>query len=846
MAFQVSPGINITENDLTSNIQFQTSTQGATAGLFEWGPVNKPIRVISEGTLKDNFGLPTIKNNRYWYSAENFLSYSANLLICRAGSPKYLKNSYNREKQTYVNEDDKYNKDVDVYVEDGSPDGIHLDKEIKIISRYPSKVADTLQISFCDNSTYDDWEFKDLVQGRPSTSKNGKMAGVANDEIHVVIFDRFGRFGTVNGVLEVYQYASKSRNGKNDDGINNYYVDLINNNSKYITIVNQLDEVIEKDGFKTFGLTFEEVKELYNFGDDARFNDIARIGIVEDPNYVNPNSPAHRNYYDGQFPVEDKEYGLTCVYRDSKDGKEETVKIPYNLDYNVVETLVKDKQYTVILTKLESIDGKDLIEVTHWDELPKEVLEEKLGRKISEDMLFGIDFSKTSSLEKVPTFLPKFVNTTYRMFKNGMKLNQSLNSWDMVNVKILDEMFMNNLTFNGDISGWGAEHFRSIKDFLHGALTANPDLSEWKLTNELIDFEDFDKETPAWLEVRKPKIPQLEARNRNIGFTAFDEDEFPNEKPIKGGVTFTLVGGESYDYEDLDDIEGNLMRAFDVYSDTARYDVSLIFAGPVNAVVSNHVLSIATKRKDAVGFISPIKEGKGITPATNKEDVESFRSKVSSTSYGFMDTGYKKYKDRYNNTFTWIPLNSDMAGINARTDRDADPWFSPAGYQRGIVNNVVELSYNPNDADRDDLYKIGVNSVISMVGSNTILYGDKTLYARPSAFGYINVRRLLIIIEKTIAVAARNELFEFNDVYTRNAFINQVVPFLRQVKGRRGITDFLVVCDESNNTPDIIDNKQFVGDIYIKPAMSINYIQLNANVVNTSASFEEIIGMGNF
>jgi phage tail sheath protein FI len=207
-----------------------------------------------------------------------------------------------------------------------------------------------------------------------------------------------------------------------------------------------------------------------------------------------------------------------------------------------------------------------------------------------------------------------------------------------------------------------------------------------------------------------------------------------------------------------------------------------------------------------------------------------------------MDSGWKYMYDKYNDKYRWVPLNGDIAGLCARTDQQRDPWFSPAGYDRGIIKNCIKLAYNPNKTDRDALYSKGINPVVSFAGEGTMLYGDKTLLSRPSAFDRINVRRLFIILEKAIARASKSSLFEFNDEFTRAQFVSIVEPFLRTIKGRRGIYDYRVVCDDTNNTPEIIDRNEFVGDIYVKPARSVNFIQLNFVAVRTGVAFEEVVG----
>jgi len=215
---------------------------------------------------------------------------------------------------------------------------------------------------------------------------------------------------------------------------------------------------------------------------------------------------------------------------------------------------------------------------------------------------------------------------------------------------------------------------------------------------------------------------------------------------------------------------------------------------------------------------------------------------LNASSYAITDSGYKYQYDKYSDVYRYVPLNGDIAGLCARTDDLRDPWFSPAGYSRGNVKNVVKLKFNPNKAQRDLLYKNNVNPVITQPGQGTVLFGDKTKAGISSAFDRINVRRLFLVLEKTVSQAAKSTLFEFNDEFTRAQFVNLVEPFLRDVQGRRGIYDFKVVCDETNNSPQVIDTNQFVGDIYVKPARSINFIQLNFVAVRSGVEFSEIVG----
>ena len=306
------------------------------------------------------------------------------------------------------------------------------------------------------------------------------------------------------------------------------------------------------------------------------------------------------------------------------------------------------------------------------------------------------------------------------------------------------------------------------------------------------------------------------------------------------GITYgsaTLTGG----LEGADEVNATLATVapgYDLFKDPADVDISLILQGrAIGVTLANYIIAnICDVRKDCVLFVSP--ELSDATP----QNVVDFAKTVTATTFAVIDSGYKYQYDKYADVYRWIPLNGDIAGICARTDDVRDPWFSPAGYNRGQVKNVVKLKLNATRAQRDLLYKHNVNPVITQPGQGTVLFGDKTNAGAASAFDRINVRRLFIVLEKAIGVAAKSTLFEFNDEFTRAQFKNLVEPFLRDVQGRRGIYDFRVVVDATNNTAAVVDANQFIGDIYIKPARSINFIQLNFVAVRSGVEFTEVVG----
>ena len=298
---------------------------------------------------------------------------------------------------------------------------------------------------------------------------------------------------------------------------------------------------------------------------------------------------------------------------------------------------------------------------------------------------------------------------------------------------------------------------------------------------------------------------------------------------------------------------GELKIAYDEFADTESIDINLVLSGPSSGVadtpagMDTHVTMITDlveSRKDCVGFASPYRAATvnvATSIAATANVIDAF-DLCPSSSYMVFDSGYKYMYDKYADLYRYVPLNGDIAGLCANTDKVADPWFSPGGYNRGNIRGAIKLSYNPKNSERDQLYRARINPVTNFPGQGVVLFGDKTALAKPSAFDRINVRRLFLVLEKAIATASKFQLFEFNDEFTRAQFRNLVEPFLRDVQGRRGIFDFKVVCDASNNTGEVIDRNEFIGDIYIKPARSINFITLNFIAVRTGVAFSEVGG----
>ena len=309
----------------------------------------------------------------------------------------------------------------------------------------------------------------------------------------------------------------------------------------------------------------------------------------------------------------------------------------------------------------------------------------------------------------------------------------------------------------------------------------------------------------------------------------------------------SLTGGT----DDFVATNAEIATAYEKFNDTENVDLSLLLCGPSQTSAdatgdtkATAVMDIATARKDCVAFISPARADvvDVANAVTQTQNVVGFADGLPSTSYAVIDSGYKYMYDRYNDVYRFVPLNGDIAGLCARTDNIADSHFSPAGLNRGQIRGAVKLAFNPNQTQRDELYKARINPVVAFPGQGTVLFGDKTASSKPSAFDRINVRRLFIVLEKAISTAAKFQMFEFNDEFTRAQFRNLVEPFLRDVQGRRGLTDFSVVCDDTNNTGDVIDRNEFRADIFVKPSRSINFIQLNFVATRSGVAFSEVAG----
>ena len=403
--------------------------------------------------------------------------------------------------------------------------------------------------------------------------------------------------------------------------------------------------------------------------------------------------------------------------------------------------------------------------------------------------------------------------STYTLGKGG--------AGDELHVVVADE--------DGDITGTKG----TVLELYEGVSRATDAKTESGETNYFIDVI---KQRSSWIYAKG--ATNLVTTNTAVNMAALTTDNATYDS-LKLGVDTAAEGSMSL---------ADISAGYDNFSSAEDVDISLVMQGKAlggtnDAGLAKYIIdNICEKRKDCVLFASPAYADVVNNIGGEVDDILAYRNALTNSSYAFIDSGYKYAYDKYNDVYRYVPLNGDIAGLAVRSDELRDAWFSPAGYNRGGLKNVVKLPFNPKKADRDLLYQSDINPVVTFPGQGTILFGDKTVLGKPSAFDRINVRRLFIVLEKAISTAAKFTLFEFNDAFTRSQFKNLVEPFLRDVQGRRGIQDFRVVCDETNNTGEVIDRNEFVGDIYIKPSKSINFIQLNFVAVRSGVEFNEIVG----
>ena len=790
MAFQVSPGINVSEIDLTTTIPSLATTVGAIGGVFRWGPIGKFILVDSENTLAARYGKPTSDNFETFFTAANFLAYGNALYVSRAAVTTGFSNTVAAASANLNSSTTVTLVGTDFGVAAGQAVfGAGIPADTFVVSATTVNTNNTAVVITKSATTSTDAQLNFFA----NTLTLNAVANSGVIELADCIVknaDDFEDKGPANATFTSTQFVARY---PGDLG-NSLRVSMCDSANQYTRAINMFSgnsvggaaagpaTVAVDDGFK--------LNQLAN----------AAISVSVNSNVAN--------------------VVLTWAGNDAGSG---------NLTY------AETKTATEIL--LASLSVGDYIELGNTSVGTQTLKIKSLPETITFNDLtlayFPITFEDTWN--RASNFSSNTITRKWEFFNtvpaapgtSRFLSDRGLTTVDQVSVVVVDE--------DGKFSG-----------------TPGTVLEVYENLSRATDAIGEDGTTAFYKTVVNDNSRYVWATNDRTEAATAVAASLTNST-ASAPYAKSFIGGRDGVTESSTSVAA-LATAYDLFADSSLVDVSLLMAGksigatndPLKgAQLANYLIdNIADVRKDCVVFVSPQKEdvvGAGVEGSQASNIVE-FRQQVRNSSYAFIDSGYKYQYDKYNDVYRYVPLNGDIAGLTARSDDLRDPWFSPAGYNRGQIKNLVKLAYSPNKTDRDLLYKNDINPVITQPGQGTVLFGDKTALGRSSAFDRINVRRLFIVLEKTIATAANQMLFEFNDEFTRSQFLNLIEPFLRDIQGRRGIIDFRVVCDETNNTPEVVDTNRFVGDIYIKPAKSINFIQLNFVAVRSGVEFNEVVG----
>ena len=774
MAFQVSPGINVSEIDLTTSIPSLATTIGAFGGVFRWGPVGKFILVDSENTLALRYGKPTTNNFETFFTAANFLAYGNALYVSRAAVTTGFSN-------TVAAASANLNSDTTVILT-GNTYGVAAGHAV-FGAGIPAGTFVVSATSTGESNT------TVVLSANATSSTDAQLNFFANTLALNAVAN--------SGVVELADNIVKNADDFEDKGPSNAAFLSTQFVARYPGDLGNSLRVSMCDSANQYARTIDPFSNTSVGGTAAtyRLDELEAAGIT-----INVNSSTANVFLTWDSGAS------TLTYAETK---------------NAANTI------------LQSLSVGDFIELGNSSVGTQTLKIKSLPAVTSEDAVtqafFNITFEDTWN--RASNFTANTISRRWEFFNtvptapgtSRYLSDRGLTTIDQVSVVIVDEDGM-----HSGVPGTVLEVYENLS-------RASDAIGE-DGTTTFYKTIISDNSRYVWVTNDRP-----EAVTATAAGLANSTTSLPYSK--------SFIGGRDGVNENTATVAA-LAAAYDIFADATSVDVSLLMAGKAvgasnGAQLANYLIdNIAEVRKDCVVFVSPQKEDVVGTAVEGSQasNIVQFRQSVRNSSYAFIDSGYKYQYDKYNDVYRYVPLNGDIAGLTARSDDLRDPWFSPAGFSRGQIKNLVKLAYSPSKTDRDLLYKNDINPVITQPGQGTVLFGDKTALGRPSAFDRINVRRLFIILQKTIATAANQMLFEFNDEFTRAQFLNLVEPFLRDVQGRRGITDFRVVCDETNNTPEVVDTNRFVGDIYIKPAKSINFIQLNFVAVRSGVEFNEVVG----
>lgn len=772
MGFQVSPGVNVSEVDLTTIIPAVSTTTGAIAGHFRWGPVGQRVLVDSEDTLAKNFQHPVTNTAVDFFTSANFLAYGNALYVVRvinetgiaASDPSRARNATTNPANTLstiIKNEDDYNNNYPTGIAGVGP----------WVAKYPGFLGNSLRVSVCASAN----AYESTLSGTATRgfALGGTTLSAANNA--GLSATRFTIVTNSSGVIQtiIANTVTKAASSNLISQINtNDYLIIGGTTQRKITV----RAAANTSSSTTTGWTVALTTTTTAGGSNGT---------------VAVTSTKYGWYSAGS-------YG-TGTITFSNNSTTATMTANAGSQIQAGDILIAGPDKVAVKVSSVAANGRTITLASKY-----------VGNTTSQSL------TSTNRRWEYFDYFASAPGTSFSVSDAG-----STN--DEMHIVVSDE--------DGLITG--------IKDTI---LEVFPNLSKAfaaKSENGTdIYYKNYINKNSryVWWTAHVLGLTNVgkSYNTSGIDFSA-GSLKFPENSSFSRGRDGASPRAADY------------INGYNLFRNAEEVDVSLILGGGHStSTVPVHIINnIVEYRKDCVAVFSPpssaVVNNSGYSGA-EVDDIVTFRNLLGSTSYAIMDSGWKQQYDKYRDLYINIPCNGDTAGTMVRTDIERDPWYSPAGYNRGQIKNVIKLTYNPNKTDRDQLYKRGINPIVTFPGEGTILFGDKTLLTKPSAFDRINVRRLFIVLEKAIATASKYTLFEFNDAFTRAQFKAMVEPFLRDVQGRRGITDFRVVCDETNNTPEVIDRNEFIGDIYIKPARSINFIQLNFVAVRTGVDFTEIVG----
>jgi hypothetical protein len=813
MPFQLSPGVAVVEKDFTSIVPAVSSSIGAFAGVFPWGPVLEPVTVSSENDLVRRFGKPNDSNFQSFFTAANFLSYTNNLLLVRAdaGSLNAVATTTGGLGTVTVNQAGSgYSSTAAApAVTVGAPDidgGTQAAVTVTLSggeitavavssggSRYASAPSVTLSApSGGTGATFTAVMTSASIAGSAISGTGGQFTCTA---ANIAVGDLITISGTISGTATITGYSTPTT----------YKVSAITGSGSSVTgftLTTTADVAIVTTAGTTTGLTLSNTSN----------QSVASVTVATA-------GSGYKGTVTATFSTGTAVAGSVTVGSSTITAATITA---VGTGYSTAPTITvaaPPSGTTATLNNTISV----------------------AGLKIINGETYNTSFVNGAGI--VGSFAAKYPGVLGNSLKIAVCDSAGFSTWTY---KAEFDSAPGTSTYATSVGGTQDEMHIIVIDE-DGAISGaqNTILEKFAYVSKASDAKKPDGTNNYYknvLNARSEYIWWMDHPTAVTGTTNWGSAAATASfKLLTAPLSISLTGGT----DDFVPTDGELQSAFALFANAEAYDVSLVLAGKATAATATYIINnICETRLDCVAFVSPQSTSTADpiigSTSTQQDAIIAYRDALPSSSYAVLDSGYKYQYDRYNDQYRYVPLNGDIAGLCARTDYTNDPWFSPGGLNRGQIKNVVKLAFNPSKTQRDMLYKSGVNPVVTFPGEGTVMFGDKTLLAKPSAFDRINVRRLFIVMEKAIATAAKFQLFEFNDGFTRAQFKNLVEPFLRDVQGRRGITDFVVKCDESNNTGEVIDRNEFVADIFVKPNRSINFITLNFVAARSAINFSEI------